>query len=67
MDFTFGIITYKDQEDNINRIIDSIEEQGIDNYEIIIVGYSRINKTLYPEVNYIEAKDLAVEGVIAFL
>ena len=38
MDFTFGIITTTNQEDNILKIIKSIEKQKIDNYEIIIVG-----------------------------
>lgn len=38
MNFTFGIITYKGNENYINQIIDSIEKENIPNYEIIIVG-----------------------------
>jgi hypothetical protein len=40
MQWTFGIITAGDQEERINKIIDSISSQGIlsHNYEIIIVG-----------------------------
>lgn len=42
MDFTFGIITDGNYDKNINTIIDSIESQNIPNYEIIIVGNSKI-------------------------
>jgi hypothetical protein len=42
MDFTFGIITNGMEDDKINEIIDSIEEQNIPNYEIIIVGNSKV-------------------------
>lgn len=42
MNFTFGIITGGNSDDNINIIIDSIEKQNIPNYEIIIVGNSNI-------------------------
>jgi len=38
MNFTFGIVTYKNSEPYIERIIKSIEDQNIPNYEIIIVG-----------------------------
>ena len=44
MDFTFGIITYKDNENLINQIIDSIEFQNIPNYEIIVVGSCNIDR-----------------------
>ena len=42
MEFTFGIVTSGIEDDNINKIIDSIEKQNIPNYEIIIVGNSKI-------------------------
>jgi glycosyltransferase involved in cell wall biosynthesis len=42
MDFTFGIITDGNSEDFIGKIIDSIEKQEIPNYEIIIVGNSKV-------------------------
>jgi hypothetical protein len=42
MDFTFGIITYKNSESYIKKIIESIEIQNISNYEIIIVGEANI-------------------------
>ena len=47
MDFTFGIITNGTEDDKINEIIDSIEVQNIPNYEIIVVGNSKVirNKT----------------------
>jgi hypothetical protein len=45
MNFTFGIITRGDN--NISKIIKSIEEENIQNYEIIIVGG-----------NYIEGKNI---------
>lgn len=42
MNFTFGIITYKDNENIISEIVNSIELQNIPNYEIIIVGSCNI-------------------------
>ncbi len=42
MDFTFGIITNGTEDIRIEQIIDSIERQKIPNYEIIIVGNSKI-------------------------
>ena len=45
MDFTFGIITGGGYEDNINKIIDTIEQQQITNYEVIIVGSANVNRT----------------------
>lgn len=44
MDFTFGIPTDGNNDKMINEIIDSIELQNIPNYEIIIVGNSKINR-----------------------
>jgi hypothetical protein len=38
MDFTFGIITEKNNEENIKTIIESIHTLNIPNYEIIIIG-----------------------------
>ena len=48
MNFTFGIITTGNNDNYINRIIHSIENNKIPNYEIIIVGNTNIkgnNKT----------------------
>ena len=42
MDFTFGIITGGNADDNIQNIVDSIRIQRIPNYEIIIVGKTNI-------------------------
>jgi len=42
MDFTFGIITCAKTNGFIPQIIQSIEDQGIPNYEIIIVGTCNI-------------------------
>jgi hypothetical protein len=44
MNFTFGIVTDGDNDDNIDIIISSIENLKIPHYEIIIVGNSNINK-----------------------
>ena len=44
MDFTFGIITGGEKESMINEIIDSIENENIPNYEIIIVGNCNIDR-----------------------
>ena len=44
MDWTFGIITGGNQENNINIIIDSIENQNIPNYEVILVGSCNIQR-----------------------
>ena len=45
MDFTFGIITDGNNDDFINKIILSIERNNIPNYEIIIVGNTKITST----------------------
>jgi hypothetical protein len=42
MEFSFGIITGGNNDSMINEIIDSIENENIPNYEIIIVGESKI-------------------------
>jgi hypothetical protein len=44
MKFTFGIITDGNSEDNLNKVIDSIESQNIKEYQIIIVGNSYISR-----------------------
>ena len=51
MDFTFGIITDGRQDERLNIIVDSIENENIHNYEILIVGNSTIerkNTTIIP-------------------
>ena len=45
MDFTFGIITTGNYDDFIKIIIESIENNNIPNYEIIIVGNTSIQNT----------------------
>jgi hypothetical protein len=45
MDFTFGIITDGNFDHFITLIIDSIIENNIPNYEIIIVGNTKIQET----------------------
>jgi hypothetical protein len=42
MNFTFGIITGGGADTNLNVIIDSIRAQEIPNYEIIIVGATKV-------------------------
>jgi len=44
MDFTFGIITNSGNDDMVNLIIDSIENQNISKYEVVIVGGEYINR-----------------------
>lgn len=44
MEFTFGIITSGTQDKSINKIIDSIEQQNIKEYEIVIVGNSYVDR-----------------------
>jgi glycosyltransferase involved in cell wall biosynthesis len=38
MDFTFGIVTYKESPNDIQKVIESIYEQKIPNFEIVIIG-----------------------------
>lgn len=45
MDFTFGIITAGDNDNFINIIIKSIQNNNIPNYEIIIVGNTKVFET----------------------
>lgn len=64
LDVSFIIVTNGNRDGLLHTIIEGIKYQNIPNYEIIIVGYSRIDRRLYPEVNYIEAKDLADAGLL---
>lgn len=45
MEFTFGIITSGTEDDKINKIIDSIENQNIPTYEVVIVGNSKVSRS----------------------
>ena len=42
IDFTFGIVTGGNADEYIQKIVDSIREQAIPNYEIIIIGKTNI-------------------------
>jgi hypothetical protein len=55
MDFTFGIITDGRVDNIILQIINSIEEQNIPNYEIIIVGNSKISGNNINVINFDES------------
>jgi hypothetical protein len=44
MKFTFGIITLGDSDENLNLVIDSIENQNIPEYQILIVGNSSVSR-----------------------
>lgn len=44
IDFTFGIITAGDNEENINKIIDSVMAQNMPCFEIVIIGSCKINR-----------------------
>ena len=54
MDFTFGIITGGDNDKMINEIVDSIENENIPNYEIIIVGNSNLVRKNTKVINFDE-------------
>ena len=43
--FTFGIITAGNSDDSLNAVIDSIEQQNISEYQILIVGNSNVSRT----------------------
>jgi hypothetical protein len=45
MKFTFGIITAGNSDDSLNAVIDSIEQQYIPEYQILIVGNSNVSRT----------------------
>lgn len=44
MKFTFGIVTNGSSDDNLNLVIDSIEQQNIPEYQILIVGNSKVSR-----------------------
>lgn len=44
MKFTFGIITAGTSDDLLNQVIDSIENQNIPEYQILIVGNSQVSR-----------------------
>lgn len=54
MKFSFGICTGGDADHLINKIIDSIEAQQISEYEIIIVGNSKVNRQNTAIINFDE-------------
>ena len=45
MNFTFGIITSGSSDDHVNQVIDSIEQQNIPEYQVIIVGNSKVQRS----------------------
>jgi hypothetical protein len=55
MDFTFGIITGGNNDTMINDIIDSIENENIPNYEILIVGNCGIERKNTKILNFDES------------
>ena len=63
LDVSFIIVTNGNRDGLLNTIIEGIKHQNIPEYEIIIIGESKI-KNNYPEVNYIEAKKLSDAGLL---
>ena len=63
LDVSFVIVTNGNRDGLLHTIIEGIKHQNIPNYEIVIVGNSKI-KNDFPEVNYVEAKDLAEAGLL---
>lgn len=55
MNFTFGIITNGQNDSNINLIIDSIEQEKIPNYEVIIVGKTNVIRDKTITINFDES------------
>ena len=64
MDFTFGIITNSDNTERVEKIINSIIEQKIPNYEIIIVGGVN-NFTTYSNILHIQFDESEKNGWIS--
>ena len=56
MDFTFGIITEGHNDNYILSIIDSIKQNNIPNYEIIIVGNTQINDSQIINIPFDESE-----------
>lgn len=56
MDFTFGIVTDGSVDENINHIINTIEIQNIPNYEIVVVGNSKVSRAKTTIIEFNEAE-----------
>lgn len=54
MDFSFGIITNGENDHYIEKIIESIYKQNIPNYEIIIVGNTKVKGINIVNINFSE-------------
>ncbi len=63
LDVSFVIVTNGNRDGLLNTIIEGIKYQNIPNYEVIVVGNSKIKEN-YPEVNYIEETELANAGLL---
>jgi len=59
MKFTFGIITGGNSDHSLNLIIDSIESQGISEYEVLIVGNSNVFRKNTFVISFDETKKQA--------
>jgi hypothetical protein len=57
MDFTFGIITNGNNDESINKIINSIENNKIPVYEIIIIGNTKICSSEKVKIFYFDEKN----------
>ena len=64
LDISFIIVTNGNRDELLHTVIQGIKSQDIPNYEIIIVGYSKINQANYSNVNYIEERELAEKGLL---
>jgi hypothetical protein len=56
MDFTFGIITNLDGDEYLEKIIESIEVLKIPNYEILIVGETKLKHNKITIISFDETK-----------
>ena len=56
MKFTFGIITEPSVEERLNVIIDSIEQERIPDYEILIVGSANLKREKTQVISFDESQ-----------
>lgn len=54
MEFTFGIITGGGQDTFLTKILDSIEQQHIPNFEVIIVGNTNLQRSYLTVIQFPE-------------
>ena len=56
MKFSFGIITDGKSDENLERVINSIRSQEINDYEIIIIGNSKLEGDVIKKISFNESQ-----------